>query len=174
MTYGASDALAALVTRKIIGDHEGVSAFDSVQRAARVVMMKGVFDLFHLSHLKSLASAASMGDVLVVAVASDKSVRERKGADRPIFSWDERAMIIAALSVVTAVTSYDSYSPFQCIRAVKPDVFVASHFGYLTEVEKSALVGMGIELRVLKKPAGPSTTDIISRIKSDDANQGIL
>src|SRR5678816_2625174 len=78
---------------------------------ARLIFTNGVFDLLHVGHVRYLAQAGSLGDALVVAINSDRSVRELKGPDRPVFDQAERAEILAALRVVDYVTIFDDVSP---------------------------------------------------------------
>ncbi len=131
-----------------------------------VVLMKGVFDLFHTGHLYALLSGRRLGSCLVVGVASDESVAARKGPTRPVVPWEGRAAVVAGLACVDVVTAYDDYSPFELITAVQPAVFAASHFRYLSEVEKAQLSDAGIELTLVERPPLPATSDLIRRIRS--------
>src|SRR5919198_2043067 len=78
---------------------------------ARLVFTNGVFDLLHVGHVRYLAQARALGDALVVAINSDRSVRELKGSDRPVFNEAERAEILAALRPVDYVTVFEDVSP---------------------------------------------------------------
>src|SRR5256886_10144108 len=89
-----------------------------------LVFTNGVFDLLHVGHVRYLAQARSLGDALVVAINSDRAVRELKGSDRPIFDQAERAEIIAALRCVDYVTIFDDVSPRSLIAKLLPDVLV--------------------------------------------------
>src|ERR1043166_6178257 len=91
---------------QMLGERERLRA-----AGARMVFTNGVFDLLHVGHVRYLAQARSLGDVLMVAINSDRAVRELKGADRPIFNQAERAEIIAALRSVDYVTVFDDISP---------------------------------------------------------------
>jgi D-beta-D-heptose 7-phosphate kinase/D-beta-D-heptose 1-phosphate adenosyltransferase len=77
----------------------------------RLVFTNGVFDLLHVGHVRYLTGARTLGDALVVAINSDRTVRELKGSDRPVFDEAERAEILAALRVVDYVTIFDDVSP---------------------------------------------------------------
>ena len=96
------------------------------QRASgrTVVFTNGVFDLLHPGHVRYLREAASLGDVLVVALNSDASVRRNKGEGRPITPELERAELLAALDCVAAVTLFGEDTPAQIVQAVQPDVLV--------------------------------------------------
>src|ERR1700754_4347561 len=90
----------------------------------RLVFTNGVFDLLHVGHVRYLAQARALGDALVVAINSDRTVRELKGPDRPIFNEAERAEILAALRSVDYVTVFDDISPRSLIATLLPDVLV--------------------------------------------------
>ncbi len=127
----------------------------------------GCFDLVHVGHLWSLAEAARHADSLVVAINSDRSVRELKGADRPLVGEEHRAALIAALRPVAAVTIFDEPTPLEVILQLRPDVLVKG-----SEYEESDIVGAR-EIRswggdVVRVPmrAGWSTSSIIAAIKN--------
>jgi D-glycero-beta-D-manno-heptose 1-phosphate adenylyltransferase len=130
-----------------------------------VVFTNGCFDLLHPGHVRYLRQARALGDALVVALNSDRSVRELKGAARPILREAERAEVIAALGCVDYVTIFDEETPREVIAALLPDVLVKGGDWGLDEIvgreEVEAAGG-----RVLSLPfvAGCSTSDIISRI----------
>lgn len=91
---------------------------------ARVVFTNGCFDLLHPGHTRYLADARELGDLLIVAINSDRSVRSLKGEGRPIFPQQERAEILAALEVVDYVTIFDDPTPQAVIARMLPDVLV--------------------------------------------------
>jgi D-glycero-beta-D-manno-heptose 1-phosphate adenylyltransferase len=93
-------------------------------RGERVVFTNGVFDLLHPGHVRYLQAARQEGDVLIVGVNSDRSVRENRGPTRPITPEAERAERLAALSSVTAVVIFDEATPAAIIRQVRPAVLV--------------------------------------------------
>jgi rfaE bifunctional protein nucleotidyltransferase chain/domain len=103
-----------------------VSGFAAHVRATggQVVFTNGVFDLLHPGHVRYLADARALGDALIVAINSDRSVRANKGPSRPITPERERAELIAALRRVDAVTVFDEETPQAVIAAVQPDVLV--------------------------------------------------
>jgi D-glycero-beta-D-manno-heptose 1-phosphate adenylyltransferase len=93
-------------------------------RGKRVVFTNGCFDLLHPGHTRYLAAARQLGDVLIVALNSDTSVRALKGPDRPITPGSERAELLAALAVVDYVTLFDDLTPRSVIEAMLPQVLV--------------------------------------------------
>lgn len=91
-------------------------------RGQTVVWSNGTFDLLHPGHASSLQQARSLGDVLIVGVNSDRSVRAYKGPSRPVLGEDDRANMIAALECVDYVTIFDDDTPIEMLRILQPDV----------------------------------------------------
>ena len=132
----------------------------------RLVFTNGCFDLLHPGHVRYLRQARSLGDALVVALNSDRSVRALKGEGRPILNQQERAEVIAALEAVDYVTIFDEETPRELIAAVFPNVLVKGGDWALDEIigreEVEAAGGQVLSLPYIE---GSSTTDIIVRIK---------
>jgi D-beta-D-heptose 7-phosphate kinase/D-beta-D-heptose 1-phosphate adenosyltransferase len=134
-----------------------------------VVFTNGVFDLIHPGHLELLAACAEMGDVLLVAINSDASVRRLKGPERPLYPALERAEILLALRWVDAVTVFEADTPIDAIRAARPHVLVkGAEYGSGQIVGEEFVLGLGG--RVVRHPmsAGHSTTNIVRRIRGED------
>ena len=135
------------------------------QAGRRVVFTNGCFDLLHPGHVRYLAQARALGDALVVALNSDRSVRALKGAGRPILSERERAEVIAALAAVDYVTVFDEETPRELIAALLPDLLVKGGDWPIDQIvgraEVEAAGGKVLSLAYLE---GASTTDIIDRI----------
>jgi D-beta-D-heptose 7-phosphate kinase/D-beta-D-heptose 1-phosphate adenosyltransferase len=133
----------------------------------RLVFTNGCFDLLHAGHVRYLSEARALGDALVVALNSDRSVRALKGEGRPILKQQERAEVIAALEVVDYVIIFDEETPRELIAALLPDVLVKGGDWPLDEIvgRDEVEVAGG---RVLSLPyvEGSSTTEIIERIKA--------
>jgi len=131
----------------------------------RLVFTNGVFDLLHVGHVRYLAQARALGDALLVAINSDRTVRELKGPDRPIFNQAERAEILAALRFVDYVTVFDDVSPRSSIAELLPDVLVKGGDYQLDQIhgreEVEAAGGNVISLPFVE---GASTTDIIKKM----------
>jgi len=141
---------------------------DAARRAGRkVVFTNGVFDLLHPGHVRYLQAARREGDLLIVAVNSDRSVRANKGPERPITPERERAEILAALACVDATVIFDEETPAEIIRKIQPDVLVKG-----ADWAADAIVGRDIvEARggkVVRIPieTGWSTSSIIEKIQS--------
>jgi rfaE bifunctional protein nucleotidyltransferase chain/domain len=109
-----------------IVDAAALERFVHDARAAgkRIVFTNGVFDLLHPGHVRYLQAARAHGDLLIVGLNSDASVRRNKGPERPINPEDERAEVLAALACVDAVSIFDDDTPADIIRRVQPDILV--------------------------------------------------
>jgi len=152
---------------KIFSRAELISERERLHAAGkRLVFTNGVFDLLHVGHVRYLAQARALGDALVVAINSDRTVRKLKGDGRPIIDEDERAEILAALRQVTYVVIFDDVSPRELIAALLPDVLVKGGDYGLDEIhgreEVEAAGGKVVSLPFIE---GASTTAIIERMK---------
>jgi D-beta-D-heptose 7-phosphate kinase/D-beta-D-heptose 1-phosphate adenosyltransferase len=132
----------------------------------RLVFTNGVFDLLHVGHVRYLAQARALGDALVVAINSDRSVRELKGPQRPVFDQEERAEILAALRDVNYVVVFDDISPRSTIRKLLPDVLVKGGDYQLDEIHgREEVEAAGGKVISLPFVPGASTTSLIQRMK---------
>jgi len=137
------------------------------KRGKKVVFTNGCFDLLHFGHARYLEDAKKRGDILVVAVNSDSSVRKIKGSDRPIINEKFRSGLIAALASVDYVVLFSEETPLKVIKALKPDVLVKG-----ADWNKADIVGSGLVLSYAGKVAtirlikGLSTTNLINKIAS--------
>ena len=129
-----------------------------------VVFTNGVFDILHVGHVDLLSKAKSFGDVLVVGVNSDASVRRLKGPARPINSQRDRCSLLLALSVVNAVCVFDEDTPLELIQALRPDVLVkGSEYSVAKIVGATEVRSWGGQVTRVKMKPGYSTTAIIRR-----------
>src|SRR4051812_29428648 len=150
-------------------DAEALAAFVRDARAAgrRIVFTNGVFDILHPGHLRYLQAARGHGDLLVVGLSSDASVRRNKGPSRPINPEHERAELLAALECVDAVSIFDDDTPDDIIRRVEPDILVKG-----ADWPADQIVGRDtVEARggrVILEPVeqGYSTTSIVKKIQA--------
>ncbi|MDI2035106.1 D-glycero-beta-D-manno-heptose 1-phosphate adenylyltransferase [Paenarthrobacter nitroguajacolicus] len=133
----------------------------------RIVLTNGCFDVLHRGHTRYLNQAKQLGDVLVVALNSDSSVRQLKGPDRPVNHEADRAAVIAALSCVDHVTIFDTPTPIPLIELLKPDVY-AKGGDYTPEMlqETAAVERYGGTVTILDYVAEHSTTAVLERIRS--------
>jgi rfaE bifunctional protein nucleotidyltransferase chain/domain len=113
------------LTTRILSLTEAVQRFDRAHRGAqRLVFTNGCFDLIHPGHVQTLEAARALGDALIVGLNSDASVRELKGAGRPVIHERARAELLGALECVDAVVIYSEPTPRETIEALLPDVLV--------------------------------------------------
>ena len=149
-----------LTPEQMLGERQRLRA-----AGVRLVFTNGVFDLLHVGHVRYLTEARALGDALVVAINSDRTVRELKGPDRPVFDQAERAEILAALKVVDYVIVFDDVSPRKLIATLLPDVLVKGGDYQLDEIhgreEVEAAGGKVISLPFVQ---GASTTALIERM----------
>jgi D-beta-D-heptose 7-phosphate kinase/D-beta-D-heptose 1-phosphate adenosyltransferase len=135
-------------------------------QGSRLVFTNGCFDILHVGHVRYLSAARSLGDVLLVAINSDRTVRELKGESRPVMNEAERAEMLAALRAVDYVTVFDDVSPRALIAEVLPDVLVKGGDYALEEIhgreEVEATGGLVFSLPFIE---GASTSGVIERIK---------
>ncbi len=132
----------------------------------RLVFTNGVFDLLHVGHVRYLSQARALGDALVVAINSDRSVRELKGPDRPVFDEAERAEILAGLRDVDYVVVFDDISPRGTIKKLLPDVLVKGGDYQLDEIHgREEVEAAGGKVISLPFVPGASTTSLLERMK---------
>ena len=137
-------------------------------RAARrrLVFTNGCFDILHVGHVRYLAAARALGDALLVAINSDRSVRALKGEGRPVMNEAERAELLAALASVDFVTVFDEDSPRKLISELLPDVLVKGGDYALGEIHgREEVEAAGGRVLALPFVEGASTTGIIERVK---------
>ena len=161
------DALAAHPDGKLLSRHElAARAATWRTEGKRIVVTNGCFDLLHAGHLALLSQAAKQGDVLVLAINSDASVRRLKGPERPLVPQAERAALLAALTFVDAVTIFEEDTPLQVLEAVRPHVLVKGGDYQPSEVVGRELVEAAGG-RVVIVPLTPerSTSSLVARIR---------
>ncbi len=131
----------------------------------RVVFTNGCFDVLHYGHIHLLSEARKLGDLLIVALNSDRSVQKIKGADRPVFSEIERTRLIAAIEMVDYVTLFDEPDPYSIIKELRPNVLVKGGDWARSEIVGAAVVEEdGGRVAVIPYLEGYSTTKIIERM----------
>ena len=131
----------------------------------RLVFTNGVFDLLHVGHVRYLTQAHELGDALLVAINSDRTVRDLKGPNRPVFNEAERAEILAALRCVDFVTIFDDVSPRSLIAKLLPDVLVKGGDYGLDQIHgREEVEAAGGKVISLPFVDGASTTGLIQRI----------
>lgn len=160
--------MAPLANPKLVSLPAAVARREGFGREGkRVVLTNGVFDLLHAGHLYYLQEARALGDVLVVALNGDASVRALKGPNRPVQTEDVRAYALAATWCVDLIVVFAEKRLTQEIRALRPDVYCKAGDYALERLdpgERAALQEVGAEIRFLPFLAGFSTTALIQRI----------
>lgn len=134
-------------------------------KGKRIVFTNGCFDLLHYGHVKYLADAKKMGDILIVAINSDASVKRIKGSSRPLVKESDRLKIIAALESVDYVVKFGEDTPFNTIKTIKPDILIKG-----ADWKKKDIVGAkfisscGGRVKTIKFIPRRSTTNLIKKI----------
>ena len=132
-----------------------------------VVFTNGVFDLLHPGHVRYLRDARALGDALIVAINSDRSVRANKGEGRPISPQAERAEVLLALDAVDGVTIFDEETPHAIITAVQPDVLVkGADWGSDNIVGRDLVEARGGRVVRMKLAEGFSTTALLEKVRA--------
>lgn len=133
----------------------------------RIVFTNGCFDILHRGHIEYLSKTASLGDIVVVGLNSDRSVRKIKGNDRPLQDEYSRALVMASLKQVTGVYLFDEETPYNLISRVKPDVLVKGGDYKVEEIVGADVVkAYGGEVVTIDFLKGYSTTVLIERIQN--------
>jgi len=147
---------------KIKGREELAKIIEGLKREGKkIVFTNGCFDLLHAGHVTYLEEARGFGDVLVVGVNSDSSVRRIKGSERPIVPLEQRMAVLAALEAVDYVVPFEEDTPYELIALLRPHTLVKGGDWRAEEVVGRELVE---EVRIIPYLEGVSTSGIIERI----------
>ncbi|MFT5291405.1 MAG: rfaE bifunctional protein nucleotidyltransferase chain/domain [Planctomycetota bacterium] len=139
--------------------------------ALRVVLANGCFDLLHVGHLRYLEDARSRGDVLIVAVNTDASVRGLKGPDRPLMPLEERAELLLGLRAVDFVVPFSEATLAETLRELRPDVHAkGTDYSADTVPERDIDQELGIEIAICGDPKDHATTDMVTRLQGQAAD----
>lgn len=153
---------------RVMNDWSELSNTLATEKAAgkKVVFTNGVFDILHAGHLRSLQTARSLGDILVVGINSDESVKILKGDMRPIINQAERAEMLAGLSCVDYVSIFNENTPSALISKVMPDIHCKGGDYQISDLPEAAeVMKHGGEVVILPLLQGRSSTDIIAKLK---------
>jgi D-beta-D-heptose 7-phosphate kinase/D-beta-D-heptose 1-phosphate adenosyltransferase len=152
--------------RKIVTPRAVTTAVRAAQRhRRRVVFTNGCFDLLHVGHIRYLERAKRLGDLLVVAVNTDRSVRRIKGRRRPIVPQAQRAEVVAALGCVDYVVLFSTPTPQPLIARVRPDILVKGADWPVNRIAgKAEVEAAGGRVKTIPLTPGSSTTKLIKRI----------
>ena len=153
--------------RVMTGPQAAAFARSARAERQRIVFTNGVFDLLHPGHVRYLRDARGLGDLLIVGVNADESVRRNKGPGRPITAEDERAEILAALECVDGVVIFAEDTPAEIIRQVQPDILVkGADWPPDQIVGRDTVESRGGRVVLVPVEAGHSTTSIVERIRN--------
>lgn len=131
----------------------------------RIVFTNGCFDIIHAGHIKYLEKAKALGDILIVGINSDSSVKKIKGPSRPVVRQGDRAAIVAALKPVDYVSIFNDTIPIKLIKAIKPDVLVKGADWRLNSIVGGDFVkSYGGKVKAVSLVKGRSTSNLIRKI----------
>lgn len=156
------------IKRKIIAAVD-LDAFlsDCKAKGQKIVFTNGCFDILHHGHVEYLSKAADLGDVLLIGLNTDNSVRRLKGPARPVNDEQSRALLLSALQFVDAVVLFDEDTPYELIKKVQPDVLVkGSDYKVEDIVGYDVVTAKGGKVVTVNLVEGFSTTAIINKMKS--------
>ena len=137
-------------------------------QSKKIVFTNGCFDLLHLGHIDYLSKAKDLGDILIIGINTDDSVKRLKGAARPITDENSRSLIIASLQFVNAVVLFDKETPYELIKLIQPDVLVkGSDYKPEDIVGYDIVKAKGGEIVTIDYLEGYSTSELEKKIKSN-------
>jgi len=159
--------IALMLHTKVIPYNQIAELSENLHKQGkRIIFTNGCFDILHLGHILYLEKAKAMGDVLIVGVNSDASVKRLKGNERPIIPENERALVLAALEMVNYVCIFEQDTPYELIDLIKPNVLVKGGDWPIEKIVGADIVQKaGGKVYSLNFIAGLSSTNIIERIK---------
>ncbi len=148
---------------RIISRREVVSLVkEEREKDRRIIFTNGCFDIIHIGHIELLRKAKDRGDILIVGLNSDRSVREIKGEGRPILDERSRATVLSSINYVDYVVIFDEKTPYSLIKAIKPDILLKGK-----DWKEDEIVGRDIagEIARVDIVPGYSTTEILEKIR---------
>jgi rfaE bifunctional protein nucleotidyltransferase chain/domain len=149
-----------------IFDASSISSYLDTIKHQKIVFTNGCFDLLHPGHLHYLKEAKTLGDVLIVGLNSDQSVKQIKGSDRPINNEDFRAKMLIGLKPVDAVVIFNENTPIHILSIIKPAIHAKGGDYHIEDLpEYETVVSNGGEVKQLSFLSGYSSTSMISRLK---------
>ncbi len=152
---------------KIASLQETLDQLATTRAGKKVVFTNGCFDLIHVGHLRYLNEARALGDLLVVGLNSDSSVKQLKGPSRPLLSEQERYEMLMNLKAIDHVILFSEETPIELIKAIQPEVLVkGGDYTIETIVGSDLVLAKGGEVKSLQFVDGYSTTNLIDKIKN--------
>ncbi len=148
-------------------DKEGLKEFINRQRSEdkKIVFTNGCFDLLHTGHIRVLNESKNLGDILIVGLNSDSSIKKLKGDDRPIIGEEDRSIIISNLKAVDCIVIYEDESVYDLVGFIKPDFLVkGGDYSIESVVGHEIVLGYGGKVLLVPVENGRSTTSLIQKI----------
>jgi glycerol-3-phosphate cytidylyltransferase len=154
--------MGTVLTRDALGEH-----IDGLRKQGkRIISTNGCFDILHVGHVRILKQSKELGDVLVVGINSDASVKKLKGEDRPINNQDDRAELLSSLECVDIVSIFDEGTPVEFLKVVKPDIHVKGADYKPQDLEETPVVeSFGGKVKILPLVPQKSTTSLVEKIR---------
>ena len=157
-----------MISDKIVPLKELAQRADKLRAAGKkIVATNGCFDLLHVGHIRYLSAARVFGDALIVGINGDKSVRELKGAGRPVNNENDRAEIVAALECVDLVTIFPEVRATRFLELASPHIYVKGgdyNRDTLNAEERQVLQKIGAKIDIVPFERGYSTSDLLERL----------
>jgi len=156
---------------KIILDHSQLLDRVNELRSSgkKIVFANGCFDLLHVGHIRYLQGAAAEGDILLVALNSDRAIRQLKGKDRPVMKLEERMEIVSAFECVDLVTSFDALKCEELLLLLKPDVHAkGTDYSYDNVPERETVLGYGGRIAIVGDPKDHSSSELIRQLGEEN------
>jgi len=142
------------------------------KKGKKIVFTNGCFDILHIGHISLLEKAKEYGDVLVLGLNTDDSIKRLKGPSRPIINQQERIKILSALEYVNYIVLFDENNPYNLIKRIKPDIHVKGEdYKEKTMPEAKIVKSYGGKIVLLPLTTNISTTNIINKIKNSKVKQ---
>lgn len=137
------------------------------EQGKSIVSTNGCFDILHVGHVRILKQSKALGDILVVGINSDASVKKLKGEDRPINTQDDRAELLSSLECVDIVSIFDEGTPVEFLKVVRPNIHVKGADYKPKDLEETPVVeSFGGEVRILPLVPHKSTTSLVEKIRN--------
>lgn len=154
--------MGTVLTKETLGER-----IEALRKQGKsIVTTNGCFDILHVGHVRILKQAKALGDVLVVGINSDASVRDLKGPERPINNQDDRAELLASLECVDVVSIFTEGTPVEFIKVVKPDIHVKGADYKPQDLEETPVVeSLGGKVEILPLVPQKSTTSLVQKIR---------
>ena len=150
-------------------DRKNINALRTELSNKKIVFTNGCFDIIHVGHVRYLTAAKNFGDVLIVGLNTDDSVKKLKGASRPINNQDDRAEVLLGLKAVDHVIFFGEQTAENLIAEVKPDIYVkGGDYTIETLPEAKIVQSYGGRVELVNLVAGKSTTNIIEKMRQDN------